>query len=86
VKYKQTAWSFGLGVNKVGELCIQNNHYQVKKITGAGSGYAKVLKRHPLCNAEKSTKGQGFTPMQDIEKARQCTYIGGVLETDDVPF
>jgi hypothetical protein len=81
VRYKQTAWSYGLGVNRSGELCIQNNHHAITKITGYGKGYSKLLKRHPSALPKKV---QGFTPMAS-EQSRQCTYIASVLETEEVP-
>jgi hypothetical protein len=82
LKLKQTAWSYGLGVNKSGELCVQNNHHAITKITGFGRGYSKLLKRHPYAVKDKV---QGFTPFAG-EKAKQSTYIANVLETDEVPF
>lgn len=82
LRYKQTAWAYGLGVNKSGELCIVNNHHAITKITNYGRGYSKILKRHPYAVKDKI---QGFTPFAS-ETAKQCTYIREVLETEPVPF
>jgi hypothetical protein len=70
---KSMANALGVGMDKDNNLMIANNHHEIQKILGKGSGYQRQLYRHEgLIERGRAVNMSGTT--------RRCVVVRGVLE------
>lgn len=82
--YRYHIARMGIRILENNEIAFVNNHHVIKKIIGYGSGYSKILKRHPGCAQEQKT-----VYFYD-GKSRKCTIIKDLIakveKDEEVPF
>jgi len=72
--YRQAVGRYGVKLTEEGNVAISNDNHMIKKILNVGTGYGKILKRHP--DLIETSRNVSFPD----KKQRRCTIINGIIK------